>query len=83
MSGHLGIKKTQDRACGSFYWPGIYSDVKRYCKSCDVYQRTVYNRRVSQVPLRKMPIIDVPFKRVAIDLIGSINPTTNEGHPIY
>ena len=27
-----------------------------------------------------MPLIDVPFKRVAIDLIGPINPTTNERH---
>jgi len=27
-----------------------------------------------------MPIIDVPFKRVAIDLIGKINPASEEGH---
>ena len=27
-----------------------------------------------------MPLTDVPFRRVAIDLIGPINPTTNEGH---
>ena len=80
MSGHLGIKKTQDRVCGSVYWSGIYSDVKRYCKSCDVCQRTVHKGRVSPVPLGKMPLIDVPFKRAAIDLIGPINPTTNEGH---
>ena len=80
MSGNLGIKKTQDRVCGSFYWSGIYSDVKRYCKSCDVCQRTVHKGSVSPVPLGKMPLIDVPCKRVAIDLIGPINPTTNEGH---
>ena len=27
-----------------------------------------------------MPLIVVPLKRVAIDLIGPISPTTNEGH---
>ena len=27
-----------------------------------------------------MPLIDVPFKRVAIDLIGPLTPTSSEGH---
>ena len=62
MSGHLLIMKTQNRVCGSFYWSGIYSDVKRYCKSCDVCQLTVHKGRVSPVPLGKMPQINVPFK---------------------
>jgi len=32
--------------------------------------------RVPSVPLRKMPIIDTPFDRVAVDLVGSIFPPT-------
>ena len=27
-----------------------------------------------------MPLIDKPFKRVAIDLVGPISPTSEEGH---
>ena len=27
-----------------------------------------------------MPLIDVPFKRVAINLIGPLTPTSSEGH---
>ena len=27
-----------------------------------------------------MPLINMPFKRVAIDLIGLINPPSEEGH---
>jgi len=32
------------------------------------------------MPLQKMPLIDMPFKRVAIDLIGPISPPSEAGH---
>ena len=31
-------------------------------------------------PLGEMPLIDTPFDRVAIDLIGPLHPTSEEGH---
>ena len=34
----------------------------------------------TKVPLEKVPLIDVPFKRVAVDLIGKIYPPSEEGH---
>ena len=40
MRGHLGIKKTTDKIQSAFYWPGIQGDVTRFCKSCDVCQKT-------------------------------------------
>ena len=33
-----------------------------------------------KVPLEKMPLIDKPFKRVAIDLVGPISLPSEEGH---
>ena len=41
MSGHLGTKKTLDRVVAEFFWPGICGDVARFCKSCDICQRTI------------------------------------------
>ena len=70
MGGHLGITNTTDKIQSAFYWPGIQGDVARFCKSCDV----------CQMPLQKMPLIDKPFKRVAIDLVGPISPPSEEGH---
>ena len=35
-------------------------------------QKTVSKGSVPKVPLEKMPLIDKPFKRVAIDLVGPI-----------
>ena len=80
MGGHLGIKKTTDKIQSAFYWPGIQGDVARFCKSCDVCQKTVNKGSVPKVPLQKMPLIDTSFKRVAIDLVGPIRPPSEEGH---
>ena len=43
-------------------------------------QKTVSKGSVPKVPLEKMPLIDKPFKRVAIDLVGPIIPPSEEGH---
>ncbi|GFS16804.1 Gypsy retrotransposon integrase-like protein 1 [Elysia marginata] len=37
---HLGIRRTKDKVLSNFYMPGVDGDVTRYCRSCDVCQRT-------------------------------------------
>ena len=76
FGGHQGAKKTSDKILSSFYWPGITSDVVRYCRSCDVCQRTVPKGRVTKVPLGTMPLIETPFERIAVDIVGPIQPMT-------
>ena len=51
----------------------------RFCRSCDICQRTIAKGRVPSVPLGKMPIIDTPFDRVAVDLVGPIFPPIERG----
>jgi transposase InsO family protein len=80
FAGHLGSRKTADRIMSSFYWPGIQADVRRYCRSCDICQRTVSKGRTMKVPLGEMPLIDVPFQRVAVDIVGPIHPVTEKGN---
>ena len=38
MSGHLGINKTYHKIINQFYWPGLKSDVSKYCETCNTYQ---------------------------------------------
>ena len=78
MSGHLGIKKTLDRVVSEFFWPGVCGDVARFCKSCNICQRTIQKGRVTKVPLGKMPLIDTPFKRVAVDIVGPTEPRSDK-----
>ena len=80
FSGHLGAKKTEIRILPNFFWPGLRQDVIRFCRSCDVCQRTVKRGSVRKVPLGSMPLIDTPFKRVAVDIVGPIAPPSEAGH---
>ncbi|XP_070209513.1 uncharacterized protein [Littorina saxatilis] len=80
LGGHLGTKKTTDRVWRHFYWPGICTDVRRFCASCDKCQKVVAKGRVRKVPLEKMPLIDEPFRRVAVDIIGPILPASEDGN---
>jgi RNase H-like domain found in reverse transcriptase/Reverse transcriptase (RNA-dependent DNA polymerase)/Integrase zinc binding domain/Integrase core domain len=76
MAGHLGIKRTCDRVTFHFYWPSVWTEVTRHCKSCEICQRAVTGGQVPKVPLVSMPRIDVPFKCVGIDIIGPLRPMT-------
>ena len=80
MSGHLATRRTVSRVLSEFHWPGIQADVKRFCQSCDVCQKTVPKGKITKVPLQQMPFIDEPFKRVAVDLIGPLHPPTDKGN---
>ena len=73
LSGHSSVGFMQSG-------PGIQGDAGRFCKSCDVCQKTVNKGSVPKVPLQKIPLTDKPFKRVATDLVGPISPASEEGH---
>ena len=80
FGGHLGAKKTEVRIFLNFFWPGLRQDIIRFCRSCDVCQRTVKKGIVKKVSLGSMPLIDMPFKRVAVDIVGLITPPSEAGH---
>ena len=52
----------------------------RFCKSCDICQKTVDKGRVCKVPLGRMPLIGIPFQRIAMDLVGPLHPPSERGH---
>ena len=77
LAGHLGVNKTRDRILKNFYWPGIFGDISRFCRSCDSCQKTskkIFKR--DRAKLVKVPIVDVPFSKIAIDLIGPLIRTS-------
>jgi len=78
--GHMGAKRTQERIWTDFYWPGMCGDFRRYCTSCDQCQKMSPRGRVPKVPLVAMPLVDEPFRRVAVDLIGPIIPASDRGN---
>ena len=80
FGGHLGVKKTEGRIQTNFFWPGLHDDVTSFCRSYDFCPKIVPRRSVPRAPLGDMPLIDQPFKKVAVDLVGLFAPASNKGH---
>lgn len=62
----------------NFFWPGMRRDVAGMYKACGVCQKTS-TRRTPKYPLVPLPVIEQPFSRIAIDMVGPLQPTT-QGH---
>ena len=78
LGAHLGVDKTYERIVARFYWPGIRRAVIDFCKTCDVCQKTA-PRPVQKNPLIPLPIIETPFSRIAMDIVGPL-PKSARGH---
>ena len=76
--GHQGKAKVTHHIQKSFYWPGMWKDVDKHCKSCDVCLRI--NKAIPrQAPMKEREVLMVPFERVCVDLVGPL-PKSKKGH---
>ena len=80
VAGHFSHRRTELKVYSKFWWPGVSGDISRYCRSCDVCQRTSARGRTRKVEMAQMPIISTPFERVAVDLVGPLKPPSKAGH---
>ena len=78
LGAHLGVEKTLDRIKARFHWPGVKRAVEDYCRSCPECQQ-VAPKPLFRGPLIPLPIISVPFSRIALDLVGPL-PKSSRGH---
>ena len=80
MSGHLGINKIYHKIINHFYWPGLKSDVSKYCKTCHTCQMVGKpNQTIPKAQLQPIPAFDEPFSRILIDCVGPL-PRTKSGN---
>ena len=78
FAGHLGVTKTKDRIMQRYYWPGIFSDIAKYCRTCQVCQKSG-SRHTPRARLIPMPIVQRLFQRIAMDIVGPL-PKTSRGN---
>ncbi len=71
MAGPLGEAKTRKRLLARFLWPGIHENVRRWCVACRECQ-LVNPPATAKAPLRPLPLMEVPFERIGMDLIGPL-----------
>uniref|UniRef100_A0A1X7U211 RNA-directed DNA polymerase n=1 Tax=Amphimedon queenslandica TaxID=400682 RepID=A0A1X7U211_AMPQE len=79
MGGHLGQRKTTARISERFFWPGMIQEIKNYCRTCPECQRTAGRRYTPRAQLVNLPIIETPFKRIAMDIVGPLEKS-NKGN---
>ncbi|XP_035266158.1 uncharacterized protein LOC118223565 isoform X2 [Anguilla anguilla] len=78
LGAHLGAEKTYERIIERFYWPGVKRAVEEYCRHCADCQ--LHSPKVKyKNPLIPLPIIEVPFHRIAMDIVGPL-PRSSRGH---
>ncbi|XP_077563529.1 uncharacterized protein LOC144179163 [Haemaphysalis longicornis] len=77
--GHLGIRKTKDRLLQEYYWPGCFRDVENFVRTCDVCQRVGKPGDKTKAPMKLVPVIAEPFRRLVIDTVGPL-PVTTSGY---
>ncbi|KAL0152472.1 hypothetical protein M9458_052195 [Cirrhinus mrigala] len=75
---HLGAVNTIQRIRDRFHWPGLDADVKAFCQACPTCQ-IMAPRTPPPSPLIPLPIIEVPFERIGLDLVGPL-PKSARGH---
>ena len=78
LSGHRGFNKTLERIERHFCWPYIREDVGRYVHSCHTCQVTA-PARTPKAPMGITKLSEQPFARVAVDILGPINPPAASG----
>lgn len=70
LSGHFG-KKTARCILQPFYWPSLHRDVAAFCRECETCQKSSH-RGVARAPMLPLPVVSVPFQRIAMDIVGPL-----------
>ena len=77
LSGHMGFAKTLDRIGAHFSWPGLSSDVRKFCATCPQCQLVARKLKSHRAPLRPVEVVTEPFKKIAIDIVGELPRSTS------
>ena len=71
MAGHLAGDKMKPRIEQRFWWPELDKEVEDYCCTCPKCQKTQVKPKPG-APLIPMPLVDQPFQRIGIDIVGPL-----------
>ena len=77
VSGHPGIRKTIKLILRQYTWPNIHSDVTKYCKTCDLCNRTKSSRHAPYGLLQPLSAPDYPWQSITMDFVTGL-PKSND-----
>jgi hypothetical protein len=68
LVGHFGHDKTSSKLNGSYFWPGMRTDVKKFVDRCRICQHTKGKRQNTGL-YQPLPIPERPWDTVSMDFI--------------
>ena len=78
FSGHLGLKRTLQRARGKFFWPKMSLHITDFVRSCQSCAQNKLGAPPSKAPLQPIDVNE-PFVFWAMDYMGPL-PETTQGN---
>ena len=78
LGGHLGQKKTREKALQRFYCSGIREDCNNWVSNCDACAKVKHPPRKPHAPLGEMPV-GSPLDRLSMDILGPF-PESTQGN---
>ena len=80
FAGHLGFRKTYNKITQHYYWNTMVQDIYDYCTACLHCQQRKSPSKPYRAPLVPLQAVERPWDRVAMDIMGPINPPSDLGH---
>ncbi|ETE60980.1 Ty3b-g, partial [Ophiophagus hannah] len=71
-TGHQEHQHTYARIARVFWWPGMYADTRQFCACCKECQKSEHLKDPKKSPLLPLPMVDIPFRTIAMDIIGPL-----------
>lgn len=80
LGGHRNAVETMNKLKSlNVIWPNMAKEVKEYVDKCEACQKT----KISRYTKKPMQITDTqsrPFEKIALDIVGPVNPPSAKGH---
>ena len=73
-TGHPGIQATLELIRRDFWWPGMYTFVRKFVEGCTLCQQMKVNTHPTMVPLQPIPATTnaLPFTGLSVDFITDL-----------
>lgn len=78
-TAHLGYEKTLAAVRERFFWPLMCTEIKRFCQSCVICQRSKATNINTTTPLKtQKKIAEYPWQFITMDYVGPL-PVSGKG----
>ena len=77
VSGHMGVKRTKEKASQNYYWYNMKADIALYIKKCDICAADKKPAKLPRAPMGSLRA-GAPWDVLAIDYLGPFLMTPRE-----